>query len=71
MLLNTTNRRKEMHATTAKPKFQPGVLLATPGASEAFQRNGQMPFEFLKRHLAGDWGETMRRGPAGQRPGPH
>jgi hypothetical protein len=46
-----------MHATTAKPKFQPGVLLATPGAGEAFERNRQTPFEFLKRHVAGDWGE--------------
>ena len=48
-----------MQATTANPKFQPGVLLATPGASEAFQRNRQTPFEFLKRHLAGDWGEEL------------
>ena len=43
--------------TTIKPKFNCGVILATPGASEAFQRNHQMPFEFLKRHLAGDWGD--------------
>jgi hypothetical protein len=43
--------------TTTKPKFNPGVLLATPGATEAFEKNGQTPFEFLKRHLAGDYGE--------------
>ena len=48
-----------MHATTSTPKFQPGVLLATPGASEAFERNRQTPFEFLKRHLSGDWGEEL------------
>jgi hypothetical protein len=45
--------------TATKPKFNPGVLLATPGASEAFQRNDQTPFEFLKRHVAGDWGEEL------------
>ena len=44
-------------STTTKPKFNPGVLLSTPGALEAFERNGQTPLEFLKRHLAGDYGE--------------
>ena len=42
--------------TIAKPKFNPGVLLATPGACEAFEKNGQTPFEFLQRHLTGDYG---------------
>ena len=46
-----------MTGTTTKPKFNPGVLLATPGASEAFERNHQTPFEFLQRHLSGDWGD--------------
>ena len=45
--------------TTANPKFNTGVLLATPGSSEAFQRNGQTPLEFLQRHLSGDWGEEL------------
>ena len=43
--------------TTVKPKFSCGVILATPGASEAFERNHQMPLEFLQRHLSGDWGD--------------
>jgi len=42
---------------TATPKFTCGVILATPGASEAFERNHQMPLEFLQRHLSGDWGD--------------
>ena len=46
-----------MTGTTTKPKFNPGVLLATPGASEAFEKNGQTPFEFLQRHVSGDWGD--------------
>ena len=45
--------------TMTEPKFPCGVLLATPGASEAFARNGQTPFEFLQRHLSGDWGEEL------------
>lgn len=44
-------------STTARPKFNPGVILATPGASEAFERNCQPPLFFLHRHLAGDWSD--------------
>jgi len=42
---------------TATTRFNPGVLLSTPGALEAFEKNGQTPLEFLKRHVAGDYGE--------------
>ena len=38
-------------------KFTFKALLATPGASGAFDRNQQTPHEFLERHLSGDWGE--------------
>jgi hypothetical protein len=48
-----------MQAVNGKAKFNHGVLLATPDAASAFERNDQMPFEFLKRHLAGDWGEEL------------
>ena len=37
--------------------FQPGQMLATPGAIEAFKSANQTPEEFLARHLKGDWGE--------------
>jgi hypothetical protein len=43
--------------TTIQPKFNPGVLLATSGASEAFARNNQTPLELLQRHISADWGE--------------
>ncbi len=46
--------------TTITPKFNCGVILATPGASEAFQKNHQMPLEFLQRHLSGDWGDLCQ-----------
>jgi len=38
-------------------KFQPGQIVATPGALEAFRASGESPLAFLERHLAGDWGE--------------
>jgi hypothetical protein len=39
-------------------KFQPGQIVATPGALEAFRASGESPLTFLRRHLAGDWGEV-------------
>src|SRR3979409_1983513 len=38
------------------PLFRPGRLLATPGALDALEQAGQNVWEFLSRHLAGDWG---------------
>lgn len=40
----------------AKPKFRLGQVVATPGALDALKESGQTPFEFLSKHLAGDWG---------------
>ena len=38
--------------------FPLGQIVATPGAFEALERAGQMPAEFLNRHVQGDWGEV-------------
>jgi len=38
-------------------KFQLGQIVATPGALDAFEKAGQTPTEFLKRHVLGDWGD--------------
>jgi hypothetical protein len=40
----------------AKPKFPLGKVVSTPGALEALNESRQTPFDFLSRHLAGDWG---------------
>jgi hypothetical protein len=37
--------------------FPLGQIVATPGALEALERAGQLPAEFLNRHVHGDWGE--------------
>lgn len=40
----------------AKPKFRLGKVIATPGALDAIEESRQTPFDFLSKHLAGDWG---------------
>jgi hypothetical protein len=37
--------------------FDPGSVVATPGAFGAFTASGDDPVAYLERHLAGDWGE--------------
>jgi hypothetical protein len=38
-------------------RFPLGRLFLTPGAIEALEASGQQPFEFLRRHQSGDWGD--------------
>ena len=38
-------------------KFDPGRILATPGALDAIASSGDDPLDFLFRHLDGDWGD--------------
>ncbi|MGD0303347.1 MAG: hypothetical protein ABSC71_00805 [Candidatus Acidiferrales bacterium] len=46
-----------MQKITKPPLFHVGQLVATPGALAALEKTGQTPFEFLARHIPGDWGE--------------
>lgn len=39
------------------PRFAMGQVVATPAALAALEEAGQLPQEFLYRHLAGNWGE--------------
>jgi hypothetical protein len=39
-------------------RFELGQLVATPGALQALAEARQTPFEFLQRHISGDWGEV-------------
>jgi hypothetical protein len=39
-------------------KFQPGQIVATPGAIEALADSGQDAGFFLDKHLSGDWGDV-------------
>lgn len=38
------------------PRFTLGRILATPGAIAAMEEAGNVPAEFLDRHVRGDWG---------------
>jgi hypothetical protein len=38
-------------------KFNPGQIVATPGALRAMEEAGVSPASLLARHLSGDWGE--------------
>jgi hypothetical protein len=40
-----------------KPLFKLGQVVATPGALAAFEEAGLTPWEFLSRHVQGDWGD--------------
>ncbi len=42
---------------TGKFLFWPGQVVATPGALEAFNASGELPFDYLMRHMMGDWGD--------------
>lgn len=40
-----------------KHLFKPGRVVATPGCIQEMERAGQSVWEFMARHLVGDWGE--------------
>ncbi len=40
-----------------EPLFPLGQIVITPGALQALENAGQLPHEFLRRHVHGDWGE--------------
>jgi hypothetical protein len=39
------------------PRFPLGRIVGTPGALFALEEAGENPHAFLRRHLAGDWGD--------------
>ena len=43
--------------TTNVSRFPLGQTVATPGALEAMAAANQQPYEFLNRHMVGDWGD--------------
>jgi len=43
-----------------QPKFGLGQVVATPGALELLQFNGQSPQVLIDRHVRGDWGDLSQ-----------
>jgi hypothetical protein len=48
-----------MKATSNKPLFALGQVVATPGALELLESAGKAPSEFISKHQSGDWGDEM------------
>lgn len=46
-----------MRTQTKRVRFNLGTVVATPRAAEAICTAKQTPYEFLARHVRGDWGE--------------
>lgn len=47
---------QEFPATHAR--FKLGQIVATPGALDALEKSQQSPFNFLVKHVRGNWGEV-------------
>jgi hypothetical protein len=39
-------------------RFNPGQVVATPGALAALEASGESLSDYLARHLSGDWGDV-------------
>ena len=54
----TTTTDNETLIAPSKPKilFNPGQVVATPGALAAMEENQILSLDLLSRHLIGDWG---------------
>ena len=39
------------------PRFKLGQVVATPAAIETLERLGENAFDFVARHVRGDWGD--------------
>jgi hypothetical protein len=51
------NTPAKAETTAGAAHFPLGRLFLTPGVIEALEEAGQEPFEFLRRHQSGDWGD--------------
>jgi len=40
-----------------RPRFELGRVSATPGSLQVLAASGQIPHDFLYRHVRGDWGD--------------
>ncbi|ASF48405.1 hypothetical protein [Methylovulum psychrotolerans] len=55
--MNTdTPEQTGIHVAITAMLFEPGQVVATPGALDTMKTNGCQSLDLLIRHLAGDWG---------------
>lgn len=46
------------HREVSMSRFNPGQVVATPGALAALEASGESLSTYLQRHLSGDWGDV-------------
>jgi hypothetical protein len=49
-----------MNSLPTIPLFTAGQIVGTPGALALLEQANRSPFEFLSRHLRGDWGDLCQ-----------
>lgn len=54
------NTSAQLETTAGTARFPLGSLFLTPGAIDALEASKQEPFEFIRRHQTGDWGDLGR-----------
>ncbi len=53
----TTHHPSIINLRPTKPLFAIGKLVATPGAVDMLKAHQLSPFDYVNRHLQGDWGD--------------
>ena len=48
-----------MNHINSTSRFSLGQIVSTPGCIQALEQAGQRPQEFLRRHIACDWGDDL------------
>ena len=56
--MRDTRDTNQIGESIMAPKFPLGQIVATPGALQALARAGQSPWDFLARHVRGDYGDV-------------
>lgn len=54
---STLRTEDEPSSQTTGLLFELGTVVATPGALDALRAANQLPYEFLQRHMRGEWGD--------------
>ncbi|MBS0349125.1 MAG: hypothetical protein JSR69_21980 [Proteobacteria bacterium] len=56
----TTDADGQIASVITQPKFNPGQIVATPGALAAMEAHQCSLLTLLARHVSGDWGVDAR-----------
>ena len=54
---HTEQEPAQNEGESPQPLFRLGQVVGTQGALQAFEQTGENPFDYLRRHVTGDWGD--------------